>query len=59
MDDDKLISKLKIKSKIRKKGMRVSHGFYESINDEVERIIDRAASRAKANRRTTLLKWDA
>ncbi len=45
-----------VKSAVREivKDMRISDSFFEALNKEVERIVKRAAERAKANGRATL-----
>ncbi len=45
-----------VKSKIKEvaKGMNVSGDFADALDKEVERIIQRAIERAKANKRSTI-----
>lgn len=45
-----------VKSKIKEvaKGMNVSGDFSDALDKEVERIIQRAIERAKANKRSTI-----
>ncbi len=54
------MAELIVKSKIKEvvKDMRVSIELAEALNKKVEEILKKAAERAKANHRTTILPQD-
>jgi TRAP-type C4-dicarboxylate transport system substrate-binding protein len=52
------ISKSTVKSFFRQGELRVSKDLYAALNGEVRQMLDRAAKRATANGRTTMLSHD-
>ena len=48
----------KVKDYVRSKGLMASGDLLEAISNEVHDIIDRAASRTEANRRSTMRPQD-
>ena len=55
---EKFVSKSSVKSFFRQDELRVSEDFYAALNGEVRQKLDKAAKRAKANGRTTMLPQD-
>lgn len=51
---DALVVKSKVREAAKKKRMNLGGDAVEALNREVMRLVDRAAERAKANRRTTI-----
>lgn len=51
---DFMFVKKKVKELAKAKKMKVSSSLYETLNRKVEQIINEAAERAKANKRTTI-----
>ena len=55
---DSLIVASKVKAYIRSKGMMTASESIEAINDKVHCMLDAAAARTKANRRSTIKAQD-
>lgn len=55
---DKFVSKSSVKSFFRQSELRVSEDLYAALNEEIRQMLDRAAMRATANGRTTMLPHD-
>ena len=55
---DKFVSKGSVKAFFRQSELRVSKDLYAALNGEVRQMLDRAAKRATANGRTTMLPHD-
>lgn len=49
-----LVVKSKVRQYAKKKKMNLGGDAAEALNREIARLVDRAAERAKANRRTTI-----
>jgi histone H3/H4 len=52
------IVKSEVNGLLRKKGLRVSTDFYESLDRKVQALLDEAADRAKKNGRRTVMACD-
>ena len=52
------VSKRAVKAFFRQGELRVSKDLYAALNGEVRQMLDKAAKRATANGRTTLLPHD-
>ncbi len=55
---ESLIVASKVKAYVKGKGMMTSHDALEAISDRVYCMLDKAAERTKANRRSTLKPQD-
>jgi len=55
---DSFVSKGSVKMFFRQGELRVSKDLYAALNGEVRQMLDKAAKRATANGRTTLLPHD-
>lgn len=53
-----LVSKTRVKKFLKKEDMRVSCDFYSALDNEIKQILLKGTSRAKKNRRSTILSWD-
>jgi len=51
-------SQVKNLAKVDEKALNVAEGFYEALNKKVEKLIEEASRRAKANNRNTLMGRD-
>ena len=58
MSNGLLISKTRVKSFLKKHELRVSGDFYEALNEEITGMLLKVATRAKGNRRSTVLVVD-
>lgn len=51
---DALVVKSKVRAWAKKKRMNLGGDAVDALNKEITRLVDRAAERAKANRRSTI-----
>lgn len=53
-----LIVQSKVRDELRRHDLRISEEFLSAFNDEVRRMVERAAARCLGNRRRTLDRTD-
>ena len=53
-----LISKIRVKSFLKKQDLRISFDFYEALDNGIQAMLLNIAKRAKSDKRTTVLARD-